>query len=69
MPKPPLNSEALIAKIKSRNFQVAIIGLGYVGLPLAIEFARSGIKTCGIDVNAKKNKEFASWTLIYSRRG
>ncbi len=33
---------------------VAIIGLGYVGLPLALQFARSGIKTVGIDIDTSK---------------
>lgn len=33
---------------------VAIIGLGYVGLPLALQFARSGIKTIGIDIDLSK---------------
>ena len=33
---------------------VAIIGLGYVGLPLALQFARSGVRVLGLDVDAKK---------------
>ena len=33
---------------------IAIIGLGYVGLPLALQFARSGVKVLGLDVDGKK---------------
>src|SRR5437870_13241927 len=33
---------------------VAIIGLGYVGLPLALQFARSGLHVLGLDIDAKK---------------
>jgi UDP-N-acetyl-D-glucosamine dehydrogenase len=41
----------LRAKIGSRQAQVGVIGLGYVGLPLAVEFARSGFQVCGFDVD------------------
>src|SRR5450432_542722 len=33
---------------------IAIIGLGYVGLPLALQFARSGVTVLGLDMNGKK---------------
>jgi UDP-N-acetyl-D-glucosamine dehydrogenase len=33
---------------------IAIIGLGYVGLPLALQFARSGVRVIGLDIDAKK---------------
>ncbi len=33
---------------------IAIIGLGYVGLPLCLQFARSGIRVLGLDIDAKK---------------
>ena len=38
-------------KITSGRVSVGIIGLGYVGLPLAVTFAKQGIKVCGIDIN------------------
>ncbi|OGC22589.1 UDP-N-acetyl-D-glucosamine dehydrogenase [candidate division WOR-1 bacterium RIFOXYC2_FULL_37_10] len=44
----------LLDKIKNKRLKVGIIGLGYVGLPLAIEFAKSGIETIGIDINGQK---------------
>src|SRR5205807_38698 len=33
---------------------VAIVGLGYVGLPLALQFARSGAKVIGLDIDKRK---------------
>ncbi len=42
------------SKIENSELIVAVVGLGYVGLPLAVEFAEKGINTYGIDVNEKK---------------
>jgi UDP-N-acetyl-D-glucosamine dehydrogenase len=36
------------------GMNLAIIGLGYVGLPLALQFARSGVRVLGLDIDAKK---------------
>jgi UDP-N-acetyl-D-glucosamine dehydrogenase len=44
----------LRARIDSREAKVGVIGLGYVGLPLAIEFARAGFDVTGFDVDAAK---------------
>jgi UDP-N-acetyl-D-glucosamine dehydrogenase len=44
----------LLERIKERQFSVAVVGLGYVGLPLAVEFARAGVRTIGIDVDSRK---------------
>ena len=41
---------------KTKNFQVGIIGLGYVGLPLAKAFSENNIKTIGFDIDKKKIK-------------
>jgi len=41
-------------KISTHSLRVAVIGLGYVGLPLAITFAEAGFQVEGIDVNAQK---------------
>src|SRR6201988_4135473 len=41
-------------KIKARTARVGIIGLGYVGLPLAVEFAKAGFRVTGIDVQETK---------------
>jgi UDP-N-acetyl-D-glucosamine dehydrogenase len=41
-------------KVAAREAQVCVIGLGYVGLPLAVEFAAAGFPVVGIDVDAAK---------------
>jgi UDP-N-acetyl-D-glucosamine dehydrogenase len=46
--------EKLIKKIEQREVVVGVVGLGYVGLPLAVEKAKAGFKTIGFDVQAKK---------------
>ena len=46
--------EQLMAKITARTANVCVIGLGYVGLPLAVEFARAGFQVTGIDLSAAK---------------
>jgi len=44
----------LTTKIRNRKAIIGIIGLGYVGLPLALEFARKGFRVVGFDVDEKK---------------
>src|SRR3954469_1323302 len=46
--------EALLARVEARTARVGIIGLGYVGLPLAHAFAGSGFPVLGFDVDAAK---------------
>ena len=41
-------------KLESRQANVGVIGLGYVGLPLAVEFARAGFTVTGFDVDESK---------------
>ena len=43
-----------VEKVRAREAKVAVLGLGYVGLPLAVAFARAGVRTLGVDVNAAK---------------
>lgn len=45
---------ALLARIAQRTARVGVIGLGYVGLPLALEFARAGFNTLGIENNSAR---------------
>jgi UDP-N-acetyl-D-glucosamine dehydrogenase len=44
----------LIEKIDNRSAKVGVIGLGYVGLPLAMEFVNAGYKVSGIDIDQNK---------------
>lgn len=46
--------EALLEKIKCHTVTVGVVGLGYVGLPLAVEKAKAGFKTIGFDVQLQK---------------
>ncbi len=46
--------DRLLEKIDRREARVGVIGLGYVGLPLAVEFARAGFSVLGIDTDASK---------------
>jgi UDP-N-acetyl-D-glucosamine dehydrogenase len=46
---------ALLERIKNKQAKIGIIGLGYVGLPLAVEFARAGFDVTGFDVDERKN--------------
>lgn len=47
-------AERLRQKIERREAHLAVVGLGYVGLPLAVEMARSGFKVTGIDCIAER---------------
>ena len=46
--------ETLLARIAGREMMCGVIGLGYVGLPLAVEKAKAGFRTIGFDVQPKK---------------
>ena len=46
--------QVLLDKIATRQATLAVIGVGYVGLPLAIGFAESGLNVVGIDIDVRK---------------
>lgn len=48
------HKETILSKIANNTEVVGIIGLGYVGLPLAVNFAEAGVKTIGFDKNPRK---------------
>lgn len=58
MPKPGIavgnHASVLAAKIHARTARVGVVGLGYVGLPLAVEFAKAGFHVTGVDVSEWK---------------
>lgn len=54
MPTALLSHETLLARIMSREARVGVIGLGYVGLPLAITAARAGFAVTGFDIDPGK---------------
>src|SRR5262245_33906868 len=49
-----VTTETIKEKIRVRNARIAIIGIGYVGLPLAVAFAEAGFPTVGYDLDANK---------------
>src|SRR3954452_13323470 len=49
-------ANVLQEKIRTRSARVGIVGLGYVGLPLAVEFAKAGFHVTGIDLSPEKTR-------------
>jgi len=45
---------SLLQRIEARRVRAGVVGLGYVGLPLAVEFARAGLTVTGIDLDQRK---------------
>jgi UDP-N-acetyl-D-glucosamine dehydrogenase len=44
-------ADALVTKLNAKTARVGIIGMGYVGLPLALSFAEAGFATTGFDID------------------
>ena len=55
-----LSIEELIDRLQARQAHVGVIGLGYVGLPLAVEFAKAEFTTTGFDVDTEKVRRIAA---------
>lgn len=49
-----VNAELLCSRLETKQATVAVIGLGYVGLPLAVEFASAGFNVVGLDLDETK---------------
>ena len=52
--KKAVTNQALFTRLKQKTAQVGVIGMGYVGLPLALSFARNGFKVTGFDIDPLK---------------
>ena len=52
-----MNTEA---RLKDRSAHVCVIGLGYVGLPLALSAAKAGFRVTGLDVSEERVREVCS---------
>jgi UDP-N-acetyl-D-glucosamine dehydrogenase len=61
--------EVLLEKITTRSAVVAVVGLGYVGLPLALRFAECGFKVIGIDTDAERIAQLARGETYIERYG
>src|SRR6201993_2199837 len=57
-----MSKVALVSRgtMPSHNRKIAVIGLGYVGLPVAVAFARSGVPVIGFDIDSKRIEELRS---------
>jgi UDP-N-acetyl-D-glucosamine dehydrogenase len=51
------DTASTLERIRARRARVGVIGLGYVGLPLVVEFARAGFDVTGFDVDAAKTEQ------------
>ena len=62
-----VTAKVLEEKIRNRTARVGIVGLGYVGLPLAVEFARAGFQVTGIDLSEEKTRAVNAGTSYIGR--
>ena len=58
------DKEKLIAKLKPKELRIGILGLGYVGLPLAVIFAEAGFSVTGIDPDSRKVESLTMVSVI-----
>ena len=61
--------KGLLEKIQNRSAQVAVVGLGYVGLPLALRFSECGFRVIGIDTDAERVGQLARGETYIARYG
>ena len=52
--KNPMSSD-ITKRIEENSYTVGVIGLGYVGIPLALGFASKGIRVIGFDIDKNRN--------------
>jgi UDP-N-acetyl-D-glucosamine dehydrogenase len=53
-------ADGLARKIETGNYRAAVVGIGYVGLPLAVAFGEAGIAVTGVDVSSERVGELRS---------
>jgi UDP-N-acetyl-D-glucosamine dehydrogenase len=56
------SNQQILERIRGKQARIGIIGLGYVGLPLAVEFARQGFDVTGFDVDEHKTTQINAGT-------
>jgi len=61
--------KGLLEKIQNRSAQVAVVGLGYVGLPLALRFSECGFRVFGIDTDVERVRQLAAGNTYIERYG
>ena len=58
---------SLLDKIETRRARAGVVGLGYVGLPLAVELAKAGFRTTGIDLDERKIQAINDGRVVHPR--
>ncbi len=54
MPDNTSNIAQLLARLSNKTATIGIIGMGYVGLPLALRFSEAGFRVIGLDIDPEK---------------
>jgi UDP-N-acetyl-D-mannosaminuronic acid dehydrogenase len=60
---------SLVQRIVDRQARIAVVGMGRVGLPLSIAFARAGLRVMGIDVDSARRKEIELGKMPFHEPG
>jgi UDP-N-acetyl-D-glucosamine dehydrogenase len=58
--------ESLLTKIERRDFTVGVVGLGYVGVPLALAAAEAGLTVLGFDINRQRVEQLNSGRAMFT---
>ena len=59
---------SLYEKLIAKEAVLAVVGLGYVGMPIAVAFAKKGLNVIGFDTNSKKIEAYRSGAYAEHRR-
>lgn len=51
-----MNTEQVLERINRKEAVIGVVGLGYVGLPLAVEKAKAGYRVIGFDIQPKRGR-------------
>lgn len=58
----------MLDKLKNRKTKVGVVGMGYVGLPLALSLAEAGFEVIGVDIDETKIKALQKGLLTFAKR-
>ena len=57
------NIEEVTKSLNSKSLRVCVIGIGRIGLPTALSFAKSGLQTIGVDINENLVEKNQFWEI------
>src|SRR5436190_21030293 len=64
-----MEAQDLLEKVRNRNFTLGVVGLGRVGLPLALAFATRGTPVIGVDVDESRLKALSEGIMPFVEEG